>query len=62
MVMKLNSSQPLGVGADCWRYAFNILKFLVANFSVNKVGIDNFQRSLLPAVGETTVFLLFCST
>jgi hypothetical protein len=36
---QLNSSRTLRAGAVCWRYAFVILKFLVADISVNKAAV-----------------------
>ena len=35
----LNSSRTTRAGTVCWRYAFVILKFLVADFSVTKAAI-----------------------
>jgi hypothetical protein len=40
--MYLNISGILGVGAICRRYAFAILKFSIADISVNKAGMFTF--------------------
>ena len=39
----LNTLWTLRLGAVCWRYAFAILKFLVADFSVYKAGATDLK-------------------